>query len=346
MEVLMSNWPYIQSVPERYVLPSERRPGEVPVAVAEDIPVIDLDKTNGPDRAETIQELLKACEEVGLFQVINHGIPKSLMDETMEVFKEFFRLPADYKAQFLSNTRDKTCILYSSSLNHENTKEEVRYWRDCFTHHCHPLQDHQQFWPDTPARYREVVGKYSVEARKFLLRVCDLIGEGLGVEEGYFGGELSKTQLLSVNHHIPCPDPSVTLGHPEHTDPNLVTTLQQCQVPGLQTLKDGKWVGVKPLANAFVVVLGVQFRVISNGKFTSPIHRVVTNAKEHRTTLGTFFIPRDDTLIEPAKALLGPSNPPIYRSYKYTDFFSGWTKQVAQEAALQRFKLQPSTTAQ
>lgn len=47
-----------------------------------------------------------------------------------------------------------------------------------------------------------------------------MISEGLGLELGYTDGELSKIQLMSVNHHIPCPDPSLTLGMPEHCDPN------------------------------------------------------------------------------------------------------------------------------
>ena len=88
-----------------------------------------------------------------------------------------------------------------------------------------------------------------------------MIGEGLGLEPGYFEGELSKIQLLSVNHHVPCPDPSLTLGMPEHCDPNLISMLHQCDVFGLQAFKDGEWVGVEPLTDAFIVIPGLQLRV-------------------------------------------------------------------------------------
>ena len=109
--------------------------------------------------------------------------------------------------------------------------------------------------------YRIIVGKYSTEVRKFLLTMLELICEGIGIKTGYFEGELSKTQLVSVNHHTPCPDPSLTLGMPEHCDPNLISMLQQADVCGLQALKDGQWIGIEPLANAFVVIPGLQLRV-------------------------------------------------------------------------------------
>ncbi|KAL7197712.1 hypothetical protein ACSBR2_020270 [Camellia fascicularis] len=91
--------------------------------------------------------------------------------------------------------------------------------------------------------------------------ILNLLCEGLGIEQGHFEGNLSKTQLFSVNHHIPCPDLSMTLGHFEHCDGNLITTLHQCDVPGLQALKDDQWIGVQPIPHAFVIMLGVQFKV-------------------------------------------------------------------------------------
>ncbi|GFZ09616.1 hypothetical protein Acr_21g0002150 [Actinidia rufa] len=164
--------------------------------------------------------------------------------------------------------------------------------------------------------------------RKFWTRVLDLISEGLGIDPGYFEGDLSKIQRLSVNHHIPLPDPSLTLAHPEHYDPNLM-----CDLSDFQFFKDGQWIGVEPLPSPFMV--------ISNGKFTSPKHRVVTHTKERQTTLGTFFIHSNDApIIEPATASLSQSNPPLYRSYKYKDFFGGWIKDVTEDAARDCFKVQ------
>jgi isopenicillin N synthase-like dioxygenase len=75
----------------------------------------------------------------------------------------------------------------------------------------------------SPLVYREVVGSYSTEARKLTLLILDLIGEGLGLESGYFWDELSQVQFMSINHYPRCLDPSLTLGLPKHCDPNLIT---------------------------------------------------------------------------------------------------------------------------
>ncbi|GMP25607.1 hypothetical protein CsSME_00002394 [Camellia sinensis var. sinensis] len=181
---------------------------------------------------------------------------------------------------------------------------------------------------------------YSVGVRKVLMTILDLLCEGLGLEPGYFAGGHSKTQLLSVNHHIPCPDPSLTLGHAEHSDPNLIAALHQCDVPGLQTCKDGQWIGVQPIPHAFVIIPGVQFKPISNGMFSSPRHRVVANTKKHRTTLGSFLVPTDDSLTEPSKALINESNPQRYKPFTMGEFMAGWRGRLEEDVGLQRFVIE------
>ncbi|GFP99597.1 hyoscyamine 6-dioxygenase [Phtheirospermum japonicum] len=322
MEILMSNWSnLVQSVPENYIIPPDKRPGKHVFPVLNDVPVIDLGKSEGHDRAEIIQQILNASQEFGFFQVINHDVPVTLMDDTMNVFKELFGMPAEYKASFYSTDINRKCRIYSSTMNYDN--EEFHYWRDNFTHHCYPVEEQIELWPEKPTRYRKVVGAYSIEARRFLLRILDLISEGLGLKPGYFNGELSKIQLLSVNHHIPCPNPSLTLGMPEHADPNLITVLQQCSVPGLQFFHKGQWMNVEPTTDGLIVIPGLQLKVISNGKFSSPAHRVMTHSEEYRMTIGTFLIPSNEIVIEPSKDYAGDD--PVYRGFTYKEFFSSFT---------------------
>lgn len=331
----MSNWSEVKSLPQNYIFPPGQRPGKLIFPVYKDIPVIDLEKARGNERAQLVQEILKASEDFGLFQVVNHGVPGSLMEKTMSVVKDFFSMPSEYKESFYSTDINKSCRIYSSTLNYEN--EDVHYWRDNFTHRCHPLEDYIQSWPDKPSRYRDVTGSYCVELRKFLLTILDLIGEGLGLEEGYFEEELGKIQLLSVNHHIPCPDPSLTLGMPEHCDPNLISVLHQGTVPGLQIFKDGEWLDVEPIPSAFLVIPGLQLKVISNDLFTSPMHRVMTHSEQSRTTIGTFLIPSTDVFIKPAN--VDGNSSPVYRAFKYKDFFTNFTgNKCNSEIALEFFK--------
>lgn len=105
------------------------------------------------------------------------------------------------------------------------------------------------------------MGRYVVEVRKMGFKILDMIGEGLGLTEGYFAG-VSQEQSMAINHYPPCPDPSLAMGIGGHTDPNLITFLQQDQY-GLQIQKDGKWMGIDPIPNAFVVNLGYLLKVFN-----------------------------------------------------------------------------------
>ena len=68
-----------------------------------------------------------------------------------------------------------------------------------------------------------------------------------------------------ANFYPPCPDTELTLGLAVHTDFNALTLLRQSAgVTGLQVIKDGKWVAVDPIPNAFVINLGDQIQLILN----------------------------------------------------------------------------------
>jgi isopenicillin N synthase-like dioxygenase len=317
----------VQSLPEAYVFPPDKRPGEL-VAPEFNNPIIDFSKPVD----ETIPKILRAGQEFGFFQAINHGISQSLMDEAMVVLQEFFELPPEVKERVFTTDPGKKCRLYSSTLNYET--ENVHLWRDNLTHPCHPLEEYLQLWPEKPTRYREIVGEYSAEVRNLVLRIFDLICKGLGLEQGYFGNELSGTQLLSVNHYPRCPDPNLALGFYAHRDPNTITILSQGDIYGLQFLKDGEWIGVEPLPNAFVVIIGCQLQIVSNDKLRSAEHRVVTNTEVDRTSIGYFVLPFDDYFVEPAKDLVDDWNPPIYKACQYTEFLSSSVEKKGDYAAV------------
>lgn len=80
---------------------------------------------------------------------------------------------------------------------------------------------------------------------------------------GYFD-RISELELLNANSYPPCPDPSLTLGILRHHDPSIITVLYQGNVPGLQVIKDGNWITVGAMSNAFVVNIGNQLEVMHN----------------------------------------------------------------------------------
>lgn len=335
MAKLLSSRCGIQSVvPETYLLPPEQRPGELVAPPCKTIPVIDLEG----DRNEVILEIIKASQEYGFFQLINHGVAEELMKDVLVVAKEFFDLPAEEKERFYSeDPHDQGCRL-RTSIDFAN--EKFHFWRDSLRHLCHPLKDQIHHWPENPARYRGVFGPYSEEVRSLGLRVLDLICEGLGLESGYFKGGLSQGQLMVANYYPPCPNPTLVLGLPKHGDPHLITLLNQGYVPGLEVWNNEQWVAVEPLPNAFVVNINHKLQIISNGKLKSADHRVVTSTNFARTTVASFILPSTDILIEPAKSLISKLSPPLYKSFTSGDFDKIYARDVHEgKDPVERFRI-------
>ncbi|XP_049349052.1 hyoscyamine 6-dioxygenase-like [Solanum verrucosum] len=300
MSNFVSSWAKnIVTLPENYVMPPDKRPNEH-VSIGNNIPVIDLAKasSNTVNHAELVQEILKASQEFGLFQIINHGVSEKLMDDVMDLFKELFDMSVEMKDKLFSEDSNKSCKVFGNRY----INGEIRYWRDLLIQPVFPIQEDTQHWLENPARYRELVEAYSTEVRKSCTMIVELLGEGLGVE---LGEELIKAKPWG------------------RTITQLVQTqVQPWQVYGLQIFKDGHWIGVHPLPYAFVVIIGYQMQIISNNKLVACEHRAVTNSESGRITLGTFVSPAGDCVVEPAKALVNGDSPALYRPFKYEEFIN------------------------
>ena len=66
-------------------------------------------------------------------------------------------------------------------------------------------------------------------------------------------------------------------------------------------------------------------------------HRVVTNSNLARTTASFFINPLDETIIEPAKALVDASNPALYKSFSYKDFIIKYRAAASYGTAFEEF---------
>lgn len=199
----------------------------------------------------------------------------------------------------------------------------------------------------------------------------ELISESLGLEKEYIKKVLGEQgQHMAVNYYPPCPEPELTYGLPGHTDPNALTILlQDLQVAGLQVLKDGKWVAIKPHPNAFVINIGDQFQVLfqlkfrfilinfhksmvdfkllkllmqalSNGRYKSVWHRAVVNADKARMSVASFLCPSDDAIISSPKSLTGDdASGTVYRDFTYAEYYKKfWSRNLDEEHCLELFK--------
>ncbi|XP_031251173.1 protein DMR6-LIKE OXYGENASE 2-like [Pistacia vera] len=331
----------VSSVPSNYIRPISDRPNIDEVSLGNPIPLIDLQGLDSSNRSDVVKEIGQACQEYGFFQVKNHGIPEEVIDKMLCLSRDFFHLPESERMKNYSDDPMKTTRL-STSFNVKT--EKVSNWRDFLRIHCHPLEDYIHEWPTNPPSFREDVAEYSKNARGLALRLLEAISESLGLERDYINKALGKHgQHMAINYYPPCPQPELTYGLPGHADPNLITILLQDNVPGLQVLKDGKWLAVPPISNTFIVNIGDQMQVISNDRYKSVLHRAIVNSNKERISIPTFYCPSPDAVTLPAPHLINDHHPPLYRNFAYSDYYKKfWNRGLATETCLDMFKITTS----
>ncbi|XP_057836574.2 protein DMR6-LIKE OXYGENASE 1 [Cryptomeria japonica] len=342
VEKLMSNGHNHLHVQDKYVLPPGERPDISHFCDSYKFPVIDLKNLDGPHRIKVVNDIRRACEEDGFFQIMNHGVPETVMKSMMDIAKEFFEMPVEDRVCLYSEDPQQA-VRVSTSFN--ATKDEFFEWRDYLRHSCHPLEECINSWPQKPALYREVAGKYCKEMRVLVLRLLAAISEALGQDSDYLNAIFGKhSQLMHINYYPACPNPDLTFGAAPHSDICGITILMQGDVSGLQVLKDGKWVAVKPIPNAFMVNVADQIEVVSNGRFKSAKHRAITNTTTTRISIPTFYGPSLDTFIAPAASMVDEKHPALYRGYKFEEYTKAFWSQSAlkRRSTLDRFKIEIS----
>ncbi|KAL3742807.1 hypothetical protein ACJRO7_018161 [Eucalyptus globulus] len=330
----------IDRVPNNYIRPQADRPNltEVEASDASTIPLIDLQGLFGPNRDDIIRQIGKACQQDGFFQIKNHGIQEEMVQAIMNTAGEFFRLPESERLKNYSDDPSESTRLWTSF----NIKtEKVSYWREFLRLHCYPLEEYMHEWPTNPPSFRKEVGEYCTRVRELALKLLEAISESLRLEREYISENLGKHgQRMAMNYYPPCPQPELTYGLPCHTDPNLITILLQDDVPGLQVLRNGKWIAVNPIPNTFIVNMGDQMQVISNDKYKSILHRAVVNSDRERISIPTFYCPSPEALIGPAQGLIDHEHPAVYRSFTYKEYYhTFWNKGLTTECCLDMFKI-------
>ncbi|GMI70783.1 DOWNY MILDEW RESISTANT 6 [Hibiscus trionum] len=309
-----------------HILPQDKRPNLTQTPLLSSVPVIDLMEE---PCASVVDKISKACEEYGFFQIINHGVPRELCDRVLAVLAAFFELPPQEKAPFLATDQTQQVKLLNYYVKSDG-ENKVSMWSECFTHPWHPLDDILHLLPQNPPQYREVIAEYSKEIYVLMKRLLSLISQGLGLEQDCLETKLGENPTFRAqgNYYPPCPDPELTLGLNVHTDISALTIVRQSEdVTGLQVLKGGNWVPIEPIPNAFVINIGDQIQVLSNGRFKSLHHRAVTNRNKKRVSLATFYSPSKDTIIGPIRNLIDGQHPPLYREYRFSEFLEEFFKQ-------------------
>ncbi|XP_016435554.2 protein SRG1-like [Nicotiana tabacum] len=331
------------AVPPRYI----RDDIETPVltsnssSILPQVPVIDMEKllAIGNDGSE-LQRLHFACKEWGFFQLVNHRVSSSLVENVKSEIRAFFDLPLEEKKKFEQEEGDVEGYGQAFVFSEEQKLD----WADLFymtTLPTHLRKPH--LFPKLPISLRDIMEAQCQEFKSLAISILCQLAKALKMDENEMKDLFTDgMQLIRMNCYPPCPEPDKTIGLSPHSDADALTILLQLnETEGLQVRKDGIWVPVKPLPNALIVNVGDMMEIVSNGVYRSIEHRAVVNSNKERLSLATFYIFNLDSELGPAHTLIGPHNPAKFQNVrveKYLqDFFA---RKLDGKSFIDRFKVE------
>ncbi|KAK3433368.1 hypothetical protein EUGRSUZ_D00814 [Eucalyptus grandis] len=284
-----------------------------PIVVEErDLPVINLGRLSlsKEERRECKAEIARASREWGFFQVLNHGISREILEKMREEQIKVFREPFEKKS------REDKYLDFSAGSYRWGTPSatclQQLSWSEAF--HV-PLSDIISGTRGCKSTLSSTMEQFAGTVSNLAQKLAKILAEELGHKSTFFMENcLPSTCYLRMNRYPPCPISPDMLGLMPHTDSDFLTILHQDEVGGLQLVKDGEWIAVKPNPDALIINIGDLFQAWSNDVYKSVQHRVMTNSKRERYSTAYFFCPSYDTVVESCNW------PPVYRNFSFREF--------------------------
>jgi isopenicillin N synthase-like dioxygenase len=316
---------------------------EDPAAAAALVPVIDYGPyfAGEPGALEPLAEALRhACESVGFFYALNHGVPQAIIDQGFAASRRFHALPLAEKLKLRLNENNigylpMNASVQAASTVHKATKpnqnESFFISHDRDADHPDvvagiPLRGRNK-WPEEtgkgPATLRADMMAYFNALHALGQRMLPPFAVALGMPSDHFVPYFANEAHANCRflHYPPQADTGEnTFGTAPHTDNSFMTALARTDVPGLSIrLPSGEWFAPPVIPGTLLINLGNMMRRWSNNRFLSTPHGVINESGTDRYSIAYFHSPNPDVVIECLPSCASADNPAQYPPALYRD---------------------------
>jgi len=269
-----------------------------PDSALSQLPILDL----GPylDGAAGARETLAAgiaaaCTATGFFYIKNHGVSEALIDDTFAQSKRFHALPLDAKQALALDGNNIGYLPMNASMQKHSTvhKATTPNQNESFFVSFDRGPDHPGVaakrpyrgvnqWPDGLAGFRDGVMAYFQALNDLGQRLLPAFSVALGMPPDYLDADFAdeNNANLRLLHYPPTAMVDNDFGTAPHTDNSFMTILARMDVPGLAIrLHSGEWLSPPLIPGTFLVNIGNMLRRISNDRFLSTPHGVMSTAR-------------------------------------------------------------------
>ena len=307
-------------------------------AYQDEIPIIDVGalRADTPEKAAVARRIGEACERIGFFYAVGHGIPDGVVRAAFKQSRSFFEQPESVKLEVAVDARQRGYRKPGSITvpgNPPDAKEVFelgieRSEDDPDVVAGKPMQGPNQ-WPPL-AGFREAIEAYfdSVVALGHALLPGFACALDLPAE---FFAPFHRDPSITwrIMRYPPTPARPGQFGTAAHTDFGTITLLAQDDKGGLELrLRSGEWIEAPYVPGSFVVNIGDLLACWTNDRFTSTAHRVTNRSDTDRYSIPIFFNPSFDTVVECLPSCRADGNPPRYEPIHYGTYIQAITGRI------------------
>nr|BBM96376.1 flavonol synthase [Matthiola incana] len=278
------------------------------------VPVVDL---SCPDEELVARTVVKASEDWGVFQVVNHGIPTELIQRLQKVGREFFELP---EAEKKVVAREAGSVEGYGRRIELDIKKRKGIVDQIYLSTWPPSSVNYRYWPKSPPDYREVNEEYARHVKTLSEKIMEWLSEGLGLGREAIKEVNGCWYVMNINHYPPYPHSDSFNGLEPHTDINGLTLIITNEIPGLQVFKDDHWIEVEYIPSAIIVNIGDQIMMLSNGKYKNVLHKTTVDKEKTRMSWPVPVSPTYDMVVGPLPELTSEDDPPKFKPIAYKDY--------------------------